>query len=179
MRSVLYALATGLAGAALLHILIILTVPHFTGRDAYSRIAGYQETNQFFALDAKKNVLGLSNGDPFVRVAVCQFSVEDQPVHLLASGAVPFWSYAIYDSASNEVFSMNDRTSIEGELDTIIASPAQLTGLRKNNPDIISQSILVEMANPQGYVVLRAIAPSVSYAAEAKAFLSDASCDAL
>ncbi len=179
MRSLLYALATGIAGAAVLHILIILTVPHFTGTDAYTRLTGYEVAGQFFLLNDEKNQVGLSNGDPYIKVAVCLISVAEEPVHLLASGNVPFWSYAVYDSSSNEVFSMNDRTSVGRELDTIVASPAQLTALRKNNPAIVAQSILVEMPRAEGYVVLRAMAPYPSFDRAAKNFLAEASCDAL
>ncbi|MGL4199682.1 MAG: DUF1254 domain-containing protein, partial [Allorhizobium sp.] len=38
MSKRLYALLTGIFGAVLLHIIIILGVPHFTGRDAYTRV---------------------------------------------------------------------------------------------------------------------------------------------
>src|SRR5690606_4273499 len=122
------------------------------GRDAYTRITAYDEANVFFLLDAKKNAFGLANDDPFLEVAVCAFSVEEKPVRLMAEGRVPFWSYAVYDSSSNEVFSMNDRSSGGGMLDTIVASPAQLNALRKDNPDIVARSILVEMPRPEGYV---------------------------
>ena len=179
MRSFIYALATGLAGAAVLHILIILAVPHFTGRDAFTRIEGYEEAGRFFPLTDRPNSLGLSNGDPFLRLAVCAFSVEDRPVHLLAAGALPFWSYSVFDSSSNEIYSMNDRTALRGNLDTIIASPAQLTVLRKDNPDIVAQSVLVEMPAIEGYVVLRALATDAGTLARAEAFLGSASCESL
>ncbi len=41
MRSFLYAIAVGLVGAALLHIVIILSLPSFTGRDAYTRVQAF------------------------------------------------------------------------------------------------------------------------------------------
>jgi uncharacterized membrane protein len=179
MRSLIYAIATGLAGAAVLHILIILSVPHFTGRDAYTRITAYDEDNRFFLLDARKNAFGLSTDDPFLEEAVCSFSVEDRPVRLTAEGGVPFWSYAVYDSSSNEVFSMNDRSSVGGALDTIVASPAQLNAIRKDNPDIVARSILVEMPRPEGYVVLRALAPAPSFREAARDFLAGAACEPL
>ena len=46
MRSFLYAIAIGLVGAALLHIVIILSLPSFTGRDAYTRVQAFGETNR-------------------------------------------------------------------------------------------------------------------------------------
>lgn len=109
MRS-LYAIAIGLVGAALLHIVIILSLPSFTGRDAYTRVQAFGEANRFFPLASEGNTLAPVNDDPAMKTAVCTFSVENGPIRLFADGEVPFWSLAVYDEASNEVFSMNDRT---------------------------------------------------------------------
>jgi uncharacterized membrane protein len=178
IRQTIFALLTGLVGAAVLHIVIILALPSFTGLDAYTRLSGEDAENRFVTFAAERDKVGFSNGDPYLRSAACLFSIDDAPVHLTASGGVPFWSFAIYDSSSNEVFSMNDRSAAGGELDAIIASPAQLAAIRKSNPDVISESVLIEMPRPDGYIVLRALAPSPSYVDAAKAFLSEADCEA-
>ena len=176
IRAMLLAILTGIVGAAALHILIILSLPAFTGLDAYTKLTGYQVENRFIPFADKTDRLGFANGDPYLRVAACLFSIEDEPIRLTAGGDVPFWSFAIYDSASNEVFSMNDRSAAGGDLDAIIASPAQLAQIRKSDPDVISESILIEMPRPDGYIVLRTLAPAPSYEAQAKTFLSDADC---
>lgn len=179
IRAILFSLLTGIVGAAVLHIVIILALPSFTGLDAYTRLSTYDEEDRFFILTDKPDIAGLANTDPFIKTAACVFSIEDRPLHLMASGAVPFWSFAVYDSSSNEVFSMNDRSASGGELDAIVASPAQLAAIRKSDPDIISQSVLIEMPRPEGYVVLRALAPSASQQDAAQNFLSEASCEPL
>jgi uncharacterized membrane protein len=178
IRSALFAILTGLVGAAVLHIVIILALPSFTGLDAYTRLLAYQADNRFVIFSTKKDDIGFSNGDPYLRSAACVFSVDAKPVHLLASGSVPFWSFAIYDSDSNEVFSMNDRSAAGGELDAIIASPEQLAAIRKSDPDVISQSVLIEMPRPEGYIVLRTLSPAPSYDKAADDFLSEAECEA-
>jgi uncharacterized membrane protein len=178
IRSALFAILTGLAGAAVLHIVIILALPSFTGLDAYSRLLSYDADNRFVIFDARKDDVGFSNGDPYLRTAACVFSLDAKPVHLLAAGSVPFWSFVVYDSASNEVFSMNDRSAAGGELDAIIASPQQLDAIRKSDPDVISQSVLIEMPRPEGYIVLRTLSPAPSYDAAANDFLSEAECEA-
>jgi uncharacterized membrane protein len=178
IRSALFAILTGLVGAVVLHIIIILALPSFTGLDAYTRLLDYDADNRFVVFDSKKDEVGFSNGDPYLRAAACVFSVDARPVHLMASGSVPFWSFVVYDSASNEVFSMNDRSAAGGELDAIIASPQQLAAIRKSDPDVISQSVLIEMPRPEGYIVLRTLAPAPSFDDAAKDFLSEAECDA-
>ena len=177
MRSFLYAIAIGLVGAALLHIVIILSLPSFTGRDAYTRVQTFGEPNRFFPLASTGDTLAPLNDDPAMKTAVCTFSVENGPIRLFAEGDVPFWSLAVYDEASNEVFSMNDRTSVSGALDTLIATPIQLIGIRKAVPAELEQSILVEMRGEEGYAVLRTFVPTESRQQAAVAFLADASCE--
>ncbi|WP_242221412.1 DUF1254 domain-containing protein [Shinella zoogloeoides] len=179
MRSLFYAIAIGLVGAALLHIVIILSLPSFTGRDAYTRVQAFGEANRFFPLASEGNTLAPVNDDPAMKTAVCTFSVENGPIRLFADGEVPFWSLAVYDEASNEVFSMNDRTSVSGALDTLIATPIQLIAIRKAVPAELEQSILVEMRGEEGYAVLRTFVPTQSRQEAASAFLADASCEPL
>jgi uncharacterized membrane protein len=178
MLRIVFAVLTGLFGAALLHLVIILSLPHYSDRDAYTRVEDEGEENHFYILDDKDDDAGLSNGDPYIRTAVCAFDISDQPIRLAATGKVPFWSLSVYDKASNEVFSMSDRTSVGGILDVLVASPLQLTGIRKALPATLAQSILVEMPRAEGYVVLRTMAPQRSFDDAARGFLSEAGCDA-
>lgn len=177
MLRVVFAIFAGIFGAGLLHLAIILALPHFTGKDAATRVEAEGDSNNFYLLGDRYDAAGLTNGDPYVRTGVCSFDAEETPVHFTASGNVPFWSIAIYDSASNEVFSMNDRTSVGGALDVLAATPLQLTDLRKNLPQELQQTILVEMARPEGYAVLRTLAPQASFNEAARNFLTEAGCE--
>ena len=169
MLRILFALLAGLFGAALLHLVIILSLPHFTGRDAATRVASEGDIDTFYLLGG--------TDDPFVHTAVCSFDTEENPVRFTAKGNVPFWSIALYDEASNEIFSMNDRTSVGGAVDILIGSPIQLTELRKALPAELGKTILVESARSEGYAVLRTVAPQSSFDAAAKSFLSNAGCE--
>ncbi|SMF48677.1 Uncharacterized membrane protein [Xaviernesmea oryzae] len=174
---VLFAAVTGLIGAALLHLVIVLLLPDFSERDAYTRVLAEGESHRFYRLGEKPDRAGLSKNDPFVDTAVCAFDVSEGPLRLTApNGGVPFWSLAVYDQSSNEVFSINDRTSAGGVLDVVIATPVQLTSLRQAQPPALSQSILVETTQAEGYVVLRSLVPQPSFADIASQFLSQATC---
>lgn len=177
MFRIIFAILTGIFGAALLHLIIILSLPHFTAGDANTRVEAEGDMNRFYILGDKPDAAGLSNGDPYVKTAVCIFDLEEAPMRFTAKGNVPFWSLAIYDSASNEVFSMNDRTSVGGVLDVLVATPIQLTGLRKALPEALEQTILVEMQRPEGYAVLRTLAPQASFNDATRRFLAEAGCD--
>jgi uncharacterized membrane protein len=177
MLRALFALLAGLFGAALLHLVIILSLPHFTGKDAATRVASEGDLDTFYLLGATDDTAGLANDDPFVRTAVCAFDIEENPVRFTAKGNVPFWSIALFDEASNEIFSMNDRTSVGGAVDILIGSPIQLTELRKALPQDLQKTILVETTRSEGYAVLRTLAPQASFDAAAKSFLSEAGCE--
>ncbi|MFB2550996.1 DUF1254 domain-containing protein [Ensifer soli] len=179
MRSLLLAVAIGLVGAALLHIVIILALPSLSARDAHARVFELYEMDSFFQLTRRPGPTGLSNGDPFLRVAVCGYSVKEGPVRFYAEGPVPLWSLGVFDSRSNEVFSMNDRTAVDRRLDLVVATPAQLVALRKSLPPGLEKSILVEHADDEGFAVLRALAPTESYEEEARQFLTEAVCEPL
>ena len=173
----LLAIFTGLIGAAVLHLIIVLALPHFGNRDAYTRAVAEGAPHRFHLLDDKREKAELGSGDPFMRVAVCTFDVSEKPVRLAGFGAVPFWSVAIFDSASNEIFSMNDRTSAGGMLDILIANPVQLAAIRKAQPQALSQSILAEAGINTGYAVLRTMVPQPSFLEEAERFLGEAKCE--
>lgn len=177
MLKVLFAVFVGLVGAAVLHLVILLSTPHFSNRDAYTRAVAEGAAHKFHLLDDKREKTELGSGDPFMRVAVCTFDITEKPVRLAGFGAVPFWSVAIFDSASNEVFSMNDRTSAGGELDILVANQVQLAAIRKAKPEGLSQSILVEASQNKGYAVLRTMVPQPSFIEEAERFLGEAKCE--
>lgn len=176
MLKVLLTILTGLVGAGLLHLVIILSLPSFSERDAYSRVLGEGDPFEFHAIGSKPDLAGLSKSDPFLETAVCAFDISEAPVRLTAAKGVPFWSFATFDTASNETFSINDRTAADRKLDVIVATPVQAVALRKATPPSALQPIIVETAQEQGYAVLRALAPQTSFRQGAAQFLADATC---
>lgn len=179
IMAILTAVLTGLIGAAVLHIVIILALPHFTGKDAYTRVRAEGAGNKFHLLDDTPDRSGLSNTDPYLKTAVCHFETTERGVRLTGPASTDFWSLAVYDENSNEVFSMNDRTSVDGTLDVVVASPVQVARLRRQPPEALSGTIIIEIAAPAGYAVLRMLTPQRSFESGAVAFLSSAGCAAL
>jgi uncharacterized membrane protein len=174
MRSVLLAVAIGVVGAAF--IVIILALPMWTGKDAWTRVRDLGEANRFYALANEPNPTGLYNEDPYVSSAVCHFDITDGPVRVIASGDVPFWTVSVYDVSSDETYSINDRSSIGRGVNIVFVTPGQMLQLRRFMPRELERSVLVELSRPQGYVALRAIAPSPSQMPAARAFLANAAC---
>jgi Predicted integral membrane protein len=179
MRSLALSVLIGLVGAALLHIVIVLALPRWTGSDAFTRVTALGETGRFFALANEANPTGLFNDDPHIRSAVCRFDLSDGPVRVLANGDVPIWTTATYDAASNETYSLNDRSAIGDGVDLTLVTPTQLLLLKRNMPAALTRSVMVELKQEQGYVVIRAIVPDKSAETSARAFLSEATCNTM
>lgn len=193
MLRLFHAILTGLVGAALLHVVIILALPHFVKATAHDRVAGFGAPGAFHRLPDAASPFGLPAGpgparaeantvspifneDPYLAVSACTISMEDGAIRLYAAGDVPLWSVVIFDKDSNEVFSMNDRTSVSGALDILLARKAEMPAIRKSLPEDLSQSILVEMPRQGGYAVLRAFVPRASFVEGARDFLETAEC---
>jgi uncharacterized membrane protein len=174
---ILFAILTGLVGAALLHLVIVISLPQFSERDAYTRIIAEGESQRFYRLGEKPDRAGLMKDDPMVEMTVCAFDISEAPVRLTApNGGVPFWSLGVYDSASNEVFSINDRTSADGVVDVVVGTPAQLTVLRKSLPRGFAQTVLVETQQTEGYAALRSLTTRKSFGPLVSQFLDQATC---
>ena len=176
MRSVLLAIAIGLVGAAFIHIVTILALPMWTGKDAWTRVRALGEMNRFYSLANEPNITGLYNADPHIRTAVCRFDISDGPVRIIASGDVPIWTVSVYDASSDETYSMNDRSAIGTGVNIALVTPAQMLQLRRFMPRTLERAVLVELSEPQGYVALRAVAPAPSQKPAARAFLTNAIC---
>lgn len=176
MVKLFHAILTGLFGAALLHVVIILALPHFVKANAYARVEALGPSGRFYPLGASGETHGLVNEDPFLLVSACRIDIGEGPMRLFASGDVPLWSVVIFDRESNEVYSMSDRTSVTGDLDILLASSVQLPAIRKNLPEALAQSILVEMPSSGGYAVLRAFSPRASFKPDVQDFLGAAEC---
>ena len=176
MRNLLLAIATGLVGAAVLHIVIVLALPAWTGKDAFSRAQELGETHRFFTLANEPNITGFYNDDPHIRSAVCRFDLSQDPVRIIARGNVALWMLSIFNTKSDEIYSMSDRSAIEQNVDLTLVTPAQMLQLRRNMPAALEKSVLVETDDQEGFVVLRAVAPDSSSERQTRNFLSEAGC---
>lgn len=180
MRKLALAVLTGLVGAAVLHILIVLLVPFFAVNDAWSRLAAQAGPEQFISVDTMLGSDGETPAvDPFTRTVACRFIIGTTPVHIRAEGQIPFWSLGVFDRQSSELFSINDRNAASGAVDVALATPAQMIGLRESIPERLASAVLVEMPVREGYVVLRTVIPDASHESAAAAFLASAACDPL
>ena len=177
MARLFYALLLGVLGAGIVHIVVLFLLPSMTDRDAWSRLSGAGDLYQTVPLDRQRGPgRVLRAKDPLFEAVACRFNLNDGGVHLRAAGHVPFWSMSIYDRSGRNIYSFNDRTSANGSLDFVIATPLQMTEMRKNLPTEFEASVFVEADIGEGIVVIRSFVPDASWKPVISGYLDSVTC---
>jgi uncharacterized membrane protein len=180
MGKLLRALLFGLVGAGLIHIAVVLLVPYYSDRNAWSRISAYGDDWEFHAVTraGAAAVVPLAF-DPLFQAAGCRFDITDLPAHITGLGTTPYWSISIYNRQGENIYSINDRTAIADQLDLVVATPLQMIELNKTKPAGAENSVLIEADMDEGFVVVRSFVPDESWKSQVDAFLKSASCTPL
>jgi uncharacterized membrane protein len=180
MGKLLRALLFGLVGAGIVHIAVVLLIPYYSDRNAWSRISSYGDDWQFHKVtDTGKPGTAPLAFDPFFQAAACRFDITDLPAHITGVGTLPYWSISVYNRQGENIYSINDRTAIADQLDLVVATPLQMIELNKSKPLAAENSVLIEADMDEGFVVIRSFVPDESWKDQVDAFLKSASCTPL
>lgn len=177
MLRLLYALLVGIIGAGVVHIVVLLLLPQFSERDAWSSLAEAADFYKAVRIDADRNSPPIVQAvDPLFHASACRFDLEDGPVHVHAPGNVPFWSVSIYNRAGQNVYSFNDRATDGGALNFVVLTSAQMIEVRKAMPEGYKRAIFVQVPNGEGIVVVRSFVPDSTWEEAASEFLARIAC---
>jgi uncharacterized membrane protein len=178
MSKLLHAVLLGLLGAGIVHIVVLLLVPEFSERDAWSRLAMASELYKMTRLDAEAGGAPVVKSvDPLFYAAACRFDLADGLVRVKAPGNVPFWSVSVYDRNGHNIYSFNDHSATGGVLDTVVLTPAQMIEVRKDLPEDLQGAIFVEAPIDEGIFVIRSFVPDDSWKPIVSRFLEQSSCE--
>ncbi|OQM75205.1 DUF1254 domain-containing protein [Manganibacter manganicus] len=179
MRKVLYALLLGLVGAGIVHIVVLLLVPQFSERDAWSRLAMKSGLYTMTRIDDQTGGPPVVKSvDPLFFAASCRFDLADGIVRLRSPiDNLPFWSMSVYDRNGHNLYSYNDLSATEGRLNAIVLTPAQMIGVRKTLPEGLEGSVFIELPISEGITVVRGFVPDASWKQAVARFLDQASCE--
>ncbi|WP_350333373.1 DUF1254 domain-containing protein [Coralliovum pocilloporae] len=173
------AVLSGLVLGGILHIIIILLIPHHASRDAWSQVGKLGPTDAFHPVPQSiAGAAGLAEQDPFLIQAVCRFSLANAAREIKASISAPFWSVGLFTPLGIAVFSANDSASDQSELRLMVITPLQLAGIQENQDADFSDALMVETSEQDLFVVLRAFASSTREAERLTKELGEASCTA-
>lgn len=181
MGRLLYTILVGLVGAAIVHIAILFLIPHYTSRDAWTRLEDASDAYQVVSVTGTgAGVVPLvRNGDPLFRAAACRVDLADGVLQLSSPHQVPFWSLSIHDRAGQTTFSVTDRTQASGMLDVVILSPLQMIEMRRAMPAELEQAVFIESTTSDGIVLVRMLVPDQSWTGVADRFFRDLDCQPL
>ena len=177
MARLLHLLITGLVGAGIVHISVLMLIPSRAESDAFSRLARLGPEFTFLMASNPASAPILADTDPLFEMSACRFSLENGLVHARASSPVAFWSVSIFNGSGENIYSFNDRNSAGGLLDLAVGTPVQIIKRRQDLPEEFSRSIFVETESEKGMIVLRTFAPDMAAKAAADAFLASARCE--
>lgn len=177
MLRLLYALLVGLVGAGVVHIVVVLLLPQFSQRDAWSSLAEAADFYKAVRIDEGDGTAPIVKAvDPLFDAAACRVDLGDGPVHIHTRGNVPFWSVSIYDRAGQNIYSFNDRATDNGELDFVVLTSSQMIEVRKAVPESYRRSIFVQVPLDQGIVLVRSFVPDPTWDDTTSDFLARLAC---
>ena len=178
MKLLIYQIISGILLAGIIHISVILLIPNLASQDAWSKLVSIGSPWHFTRLNnvGKDGSGVLAETDPLFQTSSCRFSLAEGPALIQTTGNLPFWSVAIFDRYGKNVYSFNDRTAIDQQLNLLILNSVQMSILREDPPASVEQSIVVETQINEGVVLVRALQPDNSWAPAINTFLDNASC---
>ena len=165
----------GLLFAGIVHIAVILLIPHVGSKDAAKKIIGSGQTLEFELIEDKSS-LQIADDDPFFKTAVCRFNLTESGVQIIGREIPNFWSASVFDEDGRVVYSLNNRTAIRNLLNLLVVNPVQMADIRQIQPEEIETSIIVQTGSDRGFVILRALVRDESYEEDALNFLNTATC---
>lgn len=180
MSRLVYALLTGIVGACIVHITILMLIPRYAQHDVWTQLGDMGADGRFVRIEpAREGQAGtlIKTADPLFAIAACRFDLTGGLTHITAPGTIPFWSISIFDRKGENIYSFNDRNATDGRLDLTVASPVQMVELRKDLPAEFERSIFVETDVVDAVVVLRTFIPDRSWEQIVSEFIAGAACD--
>lgn len=176
IRTLLFVLG-GLLLAGVIHIAVIFFVPYFATHDAWSEVERFGPDGQFHVLAlAGSGPDALPGLDPRALHAVCRFSLANGPIRIQARLPADFWSIAIFDRRSRNLYSLNDRSAEHAALDLAVLTPVQMAQLREDPPASLEQAVVIELPVETGFAVLRVLVADDSMLPSATRALEGATC---
>ncbi|MBO6899777.1 MAG: DUF1254 domain-containing protein [Rhizobiaceae bacterium] len=178
MARLAYTAALSLFGAGIVHIIVLMLLPYFTERDAWSLLSQSSEHYAVTRIGGSGATTPLVRSvDPLFAAVACRFDLNDGVVHVHGEGTVPFWSMSVYDRNGQNIYSFNDRTATDGLIDFVVLTPVQTIEVRKTLPERFVDAVFVEAELNEGIVVVRAFVPDPTWRSAIDGFLEKISCE--
>ncbi len=172
--SLFLSIVLGLVLGAIVHLVVVLQVPAFAGRDAYGRLAPLSGGGnaQLVPRDAD-----LPFTDPAIAIGVCAFDLAQGPIRVATAGAGSFQSLSFHTPGGLVFYALTDRASVRGAIDIALMTKRQLDEtLAREDEDEPVRELRIVAPDSRGLVVARALAPFPSLLPRAEAAVQSVVC---
>lgn len=171
--------AAGLVLAGIVHIVAVLLVPEFAGRDAAHayRGLGQQGHAELLPQEAGGALAPLHEADRHVATAVCAYDLAAGPLRVAArTGTLPL-AITLHGSGGGVLYAITDRAAIRGMLEFQILTEAQNDErLAQEEDGESNRELRVVVDRPLGLVVVRVLAKQASDRFDAEALATGVQC---
>ncbi len=174
MLSRLFWLFAGLALGVMVHAAFVLLLPSVTLKRNFAWLNQGQDANTFFVLPTRE-LRQLFPGYPTQSVlGACAFDVSRSSVNFTAQIPPGFWTFTVYASSGQVIYSLNDQQTGTGNFTVnLTRAPSLLEVLTELAPDDLRTSTgwTVSAKDPRGLAVLwQPVAETAQRAEVVKAF---------
>jgi uncharacterized membrane protein len=167
----------GLVLAVGVHIAIVLRVPAYATRDAYSLLRATGDAGASADPSLRDPREWLPKPDPATATAACAFDLSNGPLRISTKTNALFQSLSFHTRGGGVFFAVTDRAAVRGELELVVMTRRQLDeALAAEDEESPSRDVRIVAPRREGYVMVRVVAPFPSYRQEAEATAKAVSC---
>jgi len=182
VRKAAYWLASMTVLGAIIHIGIVLLMPHMAPDNGWSRLAVISGFNQLVILPgARAKASPLSHMAPDIRYAICRYDLSKGPVQLKTPLPDELWSIALYTRDGRNFYLLSGRDVQAGQVNLLVVRDDNSGN--KDNQDNSGNGKVKEttISSPvnQGIILIRAPFPSPAYEKRIVSQLKKAFCRAI
>ena len=175
---ILFVAAVGAVLAGLVHLASILLVPPLADRDARARIVAAAPGERFAVLARPTPEASLLPFmDPAAVLAACVFDLADGPMRIRAAAGEVFLSLSLHQAGGGVFYALTDRSANRGLIDILLLTQAQFDAVSaRDDEDEPVRELRIVAPNPEGFVVIRAVAAVPSQRPAAETLAARATC---
>jgi uncharacterized membrane protein len=174
----LLATLCGLILALGVHLVMVLAMPRVATQDAFSRLRG--------TMEAETAVLVAGTGraetwiplhDPAAAVAACAYDLTEGPVRISARTGPLVQSISFHNRGGGVFYAVTDRAAVRGQLDLVVMTRRQYDeALAAEEQEAPSRDVRVIAPRREGFMIVRAVAPSASLRPQAEEVVRAVGC---
>lgn len=162
------------------HIVMVIAMPRLATQDAFNRLVPTMESETaVLVAGTGKAETWIPLPDPAAAVAACAYDLAGGPVRISARTGPLVQSISFHARGGGVFYAVTDRAAVRGQLELVLMTRRQYDeALADEEQDAPNRDVRVVAPRPEGFVVVRAIAPSPSLRPQAEEAVRSVGCTA-